>query len=155
MSFRVVPASVPASADEWRRAMSAPLSELPSLTENQLAEVKQFSLKEEEYKRLRVLLRQYAEERQSKQGLQLGKIVESIIAPLVGQYSLACVSRRGTPSGWRVTIQTDRKGIFEFQCPLEDVDALTAGRVSKEELEAFRDQILVELGKAATLGATG
>ena len=67
MGFEVVPASVPASAADRRQVMTAPASALPSLTEIQQAEVKQFSLKEDEYRRMRVLLRMTVLDRQRRQ----------------------------------------------------------------------------------------
>jgi hypothetical protein len=148
MSFRVVPASVPASTEEWRRAMNAPLSELPQLTVEQMEEVRQFSLKEEEYKRLHVLLRKYVLERQHRQGTEFGSLVQKMIEPLAGRYSLATVSGRGTPLGWRVTIHDKQKGVVEFQCPLEVVESLADGCASQEEAEAFRLNVLAELGQA-------
>jgi hypothetical protein len=148
MSFRVVPASVPASADEWRRAMNAPLSELPQLTHEQMDEVRQFALNEEEYKRLRILLRNYVLERQHRQGTEFGSLIQKMIEPLGVRYSLATVSRRGTPLGWRVTIRDEEKGVIEFQCPLEVVESLADGCVSEQEAEAFRHNVLAELGQA-------
>lgn len=150
MSFRVVPATVPASADEWRRAMNAPLSELPQLTDEQMDEVRQFALKEEEYKRLRVLLRKYVLKRQHRQGTEFGSLIEKMIEPLGDRYSLATVSRRGTPLGWTVTIRDERNGVVEFQCPLEVVEALADGFASKEETEGFRKNILAELDQLST-----
>jgi hypothetical protein len=155
MGFRVIPASVPASTEEWRRAMNAPLSELPQLTDEQMAEVRQFSLKEEEYKRLRVLLRKYVLERQHRQGTEFGSMIQKMIEPLGDRYSLATVSRRGTPLGWRVTIRDQQKGVVEFQCPLEVVEALAEGSASEEETEGLRHNILVELGQPESLGAAG
>jgi hypothetical protein len=154
MGFRVVPATVPASTEEWQRARYAPFSELPQLTQEQLSEVRQFSLDEEEYRRFRVLLRKYVLERQHRQGAEFGNLIQKIIEPLGESYSLASVSRRGTPLGWRVTIRHEQKGIFEFQCPLEDVDAVTAGRVSQDEIEILRGAILLELGEATMIEAT-
>jgi hypothetical protein len=155
MGFRVIPASVPASAEEWRRAMSAPISELPQLTEAQLAEVRQFSLKEEEYKRLRILLRKYVIERQYRQGTEFGSLIQKMIEPLGDGYSLVTVSRRGTPLGWRVTIRHEQKGVFEFQCPLDVVESLAEGSASVEEAEGLRRNILAELVQVESLEATG
>jgi len=155
MGFRVIPASVPASTEEWRRAKNAPLSELPQLTEEQMAEVRQFSLKEEEYKRLRVLLRKYVMERQYRQGTEFGSLVQKMIEPLGDGYSIAAISRRGTPLGWRVTIRHERKGVFEFQCPLDVVESLAEGSASEEETEGLRRNILAELEQMESLEATG
>jgi hypothetical protein len=154
MEFRVIPASVPASPEEWRRAMNAPDSELPSLTDVQMAEVKQFSLKQEEYQRLRVLVRKYVLERQHRQGTAFGSFIQQIIKPLGDRYSLATVSRRGTPLGWRVTIRHEQKGVFEFQCPLDVVEAVAERSASVEQVMHLRDSILAELGQPP-LEATG
>ena len=153
MGFRVIPASVPASTEEWQRARYAPLSELPQLTDEQMSEVRQFSLNEEEYKRFRVLLRKYVLERQHRQGTEFGSLIQKMIEPLGDHYSLATVSRRGTPLGWRVTIRHEQKGVFEFQCPLEVVEALAEGSASDEETEGLRHNILAELGQGTPLEA--
>jgi hypothetical protein len=135
--------------------MDAPLSELPPLTDEQMAEVRQFSLNEEEYKRLRVLLRKYVLERQRRQGTEFGSLVQKMIEPLGNRFSVATVSRRGTPMGWRVTIRDEEKGVIEFQCPLEVVEALAEGAASEEEAENLRDNILSELRQGAPMEATG
>ena len=133
--------------------MTAPVSELPQLTDAQRAEVQKFSFDETEYKRLRVLLRQYATERQTRQGSELGRLIESFLAPLGRSYALWSVSRRGTPLGWRITIRHEAKGTFEFQCLLDDVDALTFGRLSQAEVNAFRARLFAELGEQTALEA--
>jgi hypothetical protein len=120
------------------------------LDEKELAEVKRFLRNEEEYRRWK-LLRRYAEERQARQGMKLGALVESVIAPLGDRYSLRTVSRRGTPLGWRVTIPMVQGGVFEFQCPLEDVETLLAGGISAQTIVSWGDEILRELNEASAL----
>jgi len=132
--------------------MNAPASELP---ERQKAEVQQFSLKEEEYKRLHVLLRKYVLERQHRQGTEFGNLIQKMIEPLGDRYSLQAISRRGTPLGWNVTIRDEANGLVEFQCPLEVVEALAEGSASWRETESFRHNLLDELGQARSVEATG
>jgi hypothetical protein len=155
MEFRVIPSTVPMSAEEWVRAKNAPVSELPQLSDQQLAEAKQLSMPEEEYKRFRVLLRRYVLERQQMQGEAFGMYIRSLIEPLGERYALSLVSRRGSPLGWRFTIRDVEKGVCEFQSSFEVVAALTEGKATEEELRNFRTELLDELGHEMELGAAG
>jgi hypothetical protein len=153
MGFQVVPVGIPAFPEEWQRAMNVPASELPQLNEKQLAEVKRFSFDPETYTRLKVLIRQYAKERESEQGARFGKIIESILEPLRGEYTVSEITRRGAPNGWNVIVRHEQKGTFEFQCLFETVDALVKGRVSPQDKETFRANVLQELGEDAAYEA--
>ena len=155
MGFEVVPASVPASAADRRQVMTAPASALPSLTEIQQAEVKQFSLKEDEYRRMRVLLRMTVLDRQRRQGTRFGEYLETILRPYKDSVFLASVSRKGTPRGWQVSIHHDAKGLVEFQCPLEVIEAIAEGTATREELEGFHQDVLAELAQAGFLEVAG
>jgi hypothetical protein len=94
-------------------------------------------------------------ERQYRQGTEFGSLVQKMIEPLGDGYSIAAISRRGTPLGWRVTIRHERKGVFEFQCPLDVVESLAEGSASEEETEGLRRNILAELEQMESLEATG
>jgi hypothetical protein len=153
MDFQVVPATVPASIEDWQRAMNVPSSELPPLSEQQLAELKKFRVDQEQYARMRVLLGRYAEERQREQGIQFGKIIESMIAPVAERFSLVEVSRKGAPEGWKATIRDQRGGVIEFQCLFDVVDALVSGRASQGDVQALRENIFAELGEEFSVGA--
>jgi hypothetical protein len=155
MNFEVVPASVPVFRQDRLRAMEAPVSELPTLSDVQAAEIRQFCLNEEEYKRLRVLPRKYALERQQRQGTQFGQWIESIIEPLGNGYRLESVNRRGAPTGWNVVIRDGQSDVVEFRCSLEVVQAIAEGSATERQLQGFRHDILAELGQTQALEAVG
>jgi hypothetical protein len=152
MSFQVIPSTVPVFSEEWIRARGVPASELPQLTEIQKRDAEVLSIREEEYKRFHVLMKDYVLSRQQRQGEAFGSLIEQMIKPLGERYSLETVSRRGTPSGWRVTINDRQRGIVEFQSPFEVVQALVEGSASREEFEGFRDDLYEELGQPVNLG---
>jgi hypothetical protein len=155
MSFRVIPSTVPMLTDDWLKAKNAASSELPNLNEEQMADARELSIPEEDYRRFRVLLRANVLERQSREGKAFGDFVLKLIEPLGNRYTLATVSRRGTPLGWRIVIRDEVKGSFEFQSPFEVVEALTSGHASHEDVESFRSDLFHELGQTAMLGVAG
>ncbi len=145
MSFQVIPASVPVSREDWTRAMTAPASELPELTSAQREEMARLRVNEEDFRRVRILLRSQVKERQTQQGRRFGSVVEEMLQPLGQQYRVTAVSRVGTPLGWRVAVDTESEGVYEFQSPFEVVDALIEGRATEAQRQSFREQLWSEL----------
>ncbi len=152
MSFQVIPAGTPVLPEEWQRAMAAPVSELPVLDERQKAEVKRRSLNEEQYQRLKILMRRFAEEREIEQATKFGEFVQAILDPIDPLYGVSSVSRRGVPLGWRVTVSYDGRDFFEFQSHFDVVETLVSDCATPDELRTFRSNVVNGVLEAAGQG---
>lgn len=96
------------SVEEWRRALKAPLSELPELSPAQMEIVKKFGVKEEEYKR-GVLAGIYGNRRMHQRGVDLGKAIGSILEGLAGPYNLKAVIAEFAKERWVARVQAPDK----------------------------------------------
>src|SRR5215469_6477731 len=116
--------STPTSAEEWKRAMAVPGSQLPSLSAQQREIARKFNIPEEDYAR-NVLAGSYGLEKTRKKANDLGQAVQAAIRPLDVGYRVTAVIRDVNQLGWVVRIET----------PAGDVTVL----VSKELADGLLD----------------
>jgi len=132
--------STSTSAEEWKRAMAVPGSELPALSVKQKEIARKFNIPEEEYAR-NVLAGSYGWERSRKRASDLGEAVQASIRTLDVRYRVTAVIRDVNRPGWIVRIETlpgDVKVSVLVPKELAD-DLLDSGSESDKE----RLQILV------------
>jgi hypothetical protein len=155
MSFEVIPSTVPVTTDEWLRAKNLPITELPPLDDRQLLSAKQLRVGEENYRRFHVYLRHQVRERQRRQGEAFGRVVEEMIKPLGGGFSVAKVSRVAPPDAWKVVIRDQDGGMVDFWSLFEVVEALIEGTAASADVAYFRSQLWAKLGQEVSVGVTG
>jgi len=97
--------STPTSAEEWKRAMSVPGSELPALSVQQKEIARKLNISEEEYAR-NVLAGSYGWERTRKRANDLGEAVQAAIRTLDVRYRVSAVSRDVSRLGGDVRIES-------------------------------------------------
>src|SRR5215469_7040548 len=97
--------STPTSAEEWKRAMSVPGSELPALSVQQKEIARKLNISEEEYAR-NVLAGSYGWERTRKRANDLGEAVQAAIRTLDVRYRVSAVIRDVSRLGWVVRIES-------------------------------------------------
>jgi hypothetical protein len=141
--FEVYVRSNSSTAEEWKRAMEAPTSELPPLNEEQKEIVKRFGITEEEYARGE-LAGVYGQERLKAKGAQLGSVVVDVLNKLSEPYRLLAVLYEGGRLRWIVRVETPR-GIRNVGLPYELVDD-----VVDSELFESRQQLTDRLSAAAS-----
>ena len=79
----VVSNSFRGSIEDWYKALGAPASELPPLSEEQQEMAAKFGISEEEYQR-GLLVGRYGDLRQHERGVSLGKQVDAILLKQFG-----------------------------------------------------------------------
>lgn len=139
--FQIVLSKPSASAQEWRRALAAPSSELPPLSEEQKEVARKFNVTEEEYAR-NVLAGCYGQQSMRKRAQQLGEAVQSLLAELGGGRVIAVVRETDRP-GWIVRIETRQRDVDVFVSRELADDLLDSG--SGEERERLRARVASSL----------
>lgn len=127
------------SSDDWKRAMSAPESELPQLSEQQKDVARRMGIPEKEYAR-GVLVSKYGEERQLERGRKFGAHIEGILSGLGGSYSLQALVREGVKLRWVARIATP-KGIRNVAIPFEIADDVVDS-AAIQDVERLKQLIL-------------
>ncbi len=114
------------SVEDYRRAMAAPKSELPSLTVPQKTVVKKLQLSEDEYRR-GVLAGQFGESRLVEQGKQLGKIVQGLLDEQDSGFRVEAIQAEMVNFRWLVRIvNAERVAVVEIPRDVA-ADALDSG----------------------------
>jgi hypothetical protein len=133
------------SADDWKRAMNAPESELPELSEQQKDVARRMEIPEKEYAR-GVLVNKYSEERQIERGKKLGEHIDSILDGLGSSYyRLQALVREGLKSRWVARITTP-KGIKNVAVPFEIADDVVDSD-TVQDIERLKQIILKAVGR--------
>lgn len=131
--------------DEWHRALSSPLDELPPLDEWQKTRAKSFGVSEEDYCR-GVLARQLAEQRMRERGQALGRQVQVVLRSLGEGYRLNAVLAELNKEGWTIRIETPERFVDLLIEPAEAgdfIDSLDSGTQAK-----LRARVLSALGRS-------
>jgi len=147
--FEVFISGATSSVDDWKRAMSAPESELPELDAQQKEVARRMDIPEKEYAR-GVLVQKYGELRQRERGQRLGARVDEILDGLGAQYKLDAVIREGTKFRWVVRILTPQEP-RNIAVPLDLADDVIDS-ATIQDLEKLRRAILEGLGRKDLLG---
>ncbi len=136
-SFEVFVSGGSTSVAEYSRAMTAPKSQLPELTEQQKLVVKKLGLSEEEYRR-GVLADRFGESRVVEQGRKLGGIIQDLLVSFGGEYRVEAIKAEMTRFRWLARITSaDDEHVVEIPRDLAD-DVLKAQKSEAgERLKAF------------------
>ena len=102
--FEVHIRSNSSAAEEWKRAMEAPVTELPQLSDAQKEMAKRFEVTEEEYARGE-LASIYSRQRLKVKGERLGSIVGEILQNLGRAGRVAAVLYEGGKLRWIIRIE--------------------------------------------------
>lgn len=137
--------STPTSAEEWKRAMAVPGSQLPSLSAQQRDIARKFNIPEEEYAR-NVLAGSYGLERTRKRANDLGEAVQAAIRALDVRYKVTAVIRDVNRLGWVVRIAAP-SGDVNVLLSKELADRLLDSG-SASEKEQLRISVLSSLEQA-------
>jgi hypothetical protein len=146
MSFKVYISGSSSSAEEWKRALEAPETELRKLTDEQKEVARRFQITEEEYAR-GVLAFLYGERAQKERGEKLGNTIVRILEGLGAGYKLLAVVLEGVKLRWVLRIETP-KGIKSISIPLEVADDVIDSGVI-EMLEGLKQRVLTGIGSSA------
>ena len=120
--------------EDWKRAQTAAVSELPPLNGDQKEVARKFGLSEEKYARSFLSLL-YGQERMQNRGADLGKTLEEILGEMGPDYHLLAVVSDADKYQWVAEIRTHGQ-VVDVAIPQELADDfLDSGR------ELYRDQI--------------
>jgi hypothetical protein len=134
--FKVEVTDYSISMDEWRRAHSAPNSELPNLNEIQSEVAGKFGISKEEYARS-VLAGRYGVHRLRKRTTRLGEEIDKILLEVSPGYRVSKVIAEMFRERWLILIRTSGRDVgVSVPRELGD-DFLDSGaREAAEELKA-------------------
>ena len=127
------------SPDDWKRAMNAPESELPQLSEQQKDVARRMGIPAKEYAR-GVLVNKYGEERQMERGKQLGEHIRKILSGIGAPYTLEALVREGAKFRWVARIATP-EGIKNVAIPFEIADDVVDS-ATVQDIERLKQVIL-------------
>jgi hypothetical protein len=151
-SFQVVTVGMPATAEEWFRALHAPETEIPPLTEAEHERATRFGVNPDQYARGRMAHR-LAEEREKCMGEQFGRLVEQLLKGLGPEYRLTSVARKGWEPKWRLSIYKSQDKVWDLGYSTSDIEAILSVPVQETRIEALRRRLLTELGREDLLKA--
>ncbi len=143
--FEVFVSDYSSSVDEYRRAMQAPLSELPELTAEQRTVAKKMGISEEDYRRS-VLAGRLGESRMLRRGQGLGEIVEKLLDGLGPDYHVDAIKAEMFNSRWLVRVAAPDR-IFNVAVPRELADDVLDSGTS-EEIERLKNCVLSGLDRS-------
>ena len=103
--FQITRRGMPARAEEWLSAESAPESELPQLTEEDKRRARLRQMTDEQYAR-HLVLRAYAKRRELAEAERIGEMIEKLFGELGGRFKLTAIAKRGFEPGWRALIKS-------------------------------------------------
>lgn len=141
----VIPGNHRGSVDDWYKALSAPVSELPPLDEAQKEMAKKFAISEEEYRR-GILVGRYGDLRQHEKGKVLGNKVADILHEFGScYYFVRSVELESSRHRWVVDVATNT--VFKkIAVPLVLADAVAESGTVQDERQ-LRKLIFESLGK--------
>ena len=142
LPFQIVIPGHSVSVDEWRRASSVPVSELPHLSDEQKEVARKFGVSEEEYAR-NVLAGSYGQQRMRERAQRLGEAVQGVLQPLGRSYRVIAVRRDMDRLGWIVRIETQASDVDVFVSQELADDLMDSG--SNEDRERLRLRIVSSL----------
>ena len=138
------------SVDEARQVKNTPISELPSLSDEEREAAKKLSVPTESYQRMK-LAGAYGRQRMEKKGKALGELVQRILEPLGPGYNLEDVTWQGARVRWLLRVYAPNLnravGVpvpFELADDVVDAGILSAVR-------ALDDLIREGLGREETI----
>ncbi len=156
MDIQIVTRGLPASADDWFRAVHIPEDELPGLTEDDKRRAKLWHLNDEQYRR-HLALRQFAKDRELAEAETIGRETASLLAELGDQYLLRAVWKRGLEPGWYVRIESKggraRVWDIHFGPDIIGADNVGAERQSLLTAQVLRPHLFEKLGREDALQA--
>ena len=142
--FNIFISGTTSSTDDWKRALEAPMSELPPLSEEQKDFARRFKVSDEEYAR-GVLAGKYGESAQRERALKLGDAVVQVLSGLGPQYRLLAVIREAVNFRWVLRIETPI-GIRNVQVALDLADDVIDSGVF-EVLEQLKQKVVAGVGR--------
>jgi len=142
--FDVVVLGATGSPEEWRRALQAPVSELPVLDPAQREDARRRGVSEPDYAR-GVLFEKLAEKRWQEQGQTLGDLVREVLKPLESEYRLVTVLAEVLRRRWTVRFK-GRGTVSDVHVDGELVDDLLNYN-ALEDTERLRVKLLKGLGR--------
>lgn len=147
--FNVFISGTTSSAEDWKKAMSAPESELPELSEQQKEVARKMGIDEKEYAR-GVLVGKYGEVRERERGEKLGKYIEEILHGLASSYyQLEALVREGTKGRWIARILTPKQ-VANVAIPSELADDVVDSAAS-QDIERLKRLVLENIGRSDLL----
>jgi hypothetical protein len=144
-SFEISVSDYTSSVEEYRRAETAPKSELPKLSDDQKAVARRFKITEEEYAR-GVLAGIYGRERQRARGRQLGELTQNMLAELGRSDQVVHVAYEMDKVRWVVSIKASN-GIAQVAIPRELASDLLDSGLTEYERE-LKSRVARALGVA-------
>jgi hypothetical protein len=147
-SFEVFISGGSTSVDEYLRAMAAPKSELPKLTEQQKFVAKKTGVSEEEYRR-GVLAEMYGESRMLERGKELGQMVQRVLEGLGSGYRVKAVRAEIFKERWVIRIVTPGE-VFNVAVPRDIADdAVDSG--TADEIERLKNCVLNGINRSGLI----
>jgi len=138
-TFQILTRGMPARAEEWLLAQSAPESELPELTEEDRRRARIWHLTDEKYAR-RLFLRASAKKREMEEAKEIGGIIQGLLSEIGGKFKLNAIVKRGLEPGWHALIESHSPGtgwkFFDVALPTEDF----SGEPGKQVLNIFNSE---------------
>ena len=136
--FEVLIQSNTIPPEEWFRAMSAPKSELPELSQEQREAVRKLDISEEEYARTE-LARRYGREGLRRRGERFGAIIQRLLQELGGRGRVIALVYEGGKSRWVVRIELP-SGLRNLAIPEELVDDVLDSELY-ESIQAVKQKL--------------
>jgi hypothetical protein len=142
--FKVYISGCSSSEDEWGRALSAPVAELPTLSVEEQDTAKRYGGSGEEYRRSK-LASMYTQQRLESKAKVVGEQAQGILSGLPGDYRLVAVSWEGSKSRWVLRIEAANK-IANVPVPAELADDIVDAR-SEQDVERLKNLVLFGVGR--------
>ncbi|HTG58085.1 MAG TPA: hypothetical protein VMG63_01555 [Terriglobia bacterium] len=149
LHFQIVVPSHSVSVEEWRRALAAPISELPVLSEEQKEVAQKFGVTEEQYAR-NVLAGSYGQRRMHQRAQRLGEEVQEVLDRLGGGQRVIAVKRDLDRLGWVVRVETQQRDIDVIVSQELADDLLDSGSLEQRERLRLRVMSSLRQDEAAT-----
>ena len=147
--FQILTRGLPALAEEWLQAESAPESELPQLNDEDKRRARIRLMTDEQYAR-HLVLRAFAKRRELTEAERIGEVIEELFGEFRGKFKLNGIVKRGFEPGWHALIESHLPGagtkFFDVSLPTEDFSDEQGKQVldvsNSEEIRAY---LLAEL----------
>jgi len=125
-TFEVFISGGSTSVDDYRRAMTAPKSDLPALTDQQRFVAKKMGLSEEEYRR-GVLADRFGDSRMLSRGKKLGDVIQGLLDEMGSEYEVEAIQAEMVKMRWVARLANpDHEVVAEIPRDLAD-DVLDSG----------------------------
>ncbi len=148
--FQIVTRGMPSRPDEWFHALNTPVSELPSLTDEDKRSARVRQMTDEQYAR-HLLLVAVTRKREEKEAEELGRTIAELLLELGGNFNLRAIGKRALEPGWYALIEPgpDRPAIGTpryVPFPTEDFSDGQNGEVLNiGDVARIRDRLISEL----------